>query len=106
VGGHEGVGRIIAFGPSSASTAQSDLALNTLVGIRFLASVCHACEYCVSGREQHCTRSRNHLHHIDGSFQEYAVLDRDYLTLLPQDIDPKVVGPVLCAGLTTFKVCG
>jgi alcohol dehydrogenase, propanol-preferring len=108
VGGHEGVGRIIAFGPSASSVAATtqDLQLNTLVGIRFLASVCHACEYCLSGREQHCVSSRNHLHHIDGSFQEYTVLDRAYLTVLPQDVDPRVIGPVLCAGLTTFKVRG
>lgn len=46
----------------------------------------------------------NHLHHRDGSFQEYIVLDCAYLTVLPADVDVKVVGPVLCAGLTAFKV--
>lgn len=48
--------------------------------------------------------STNHLHHEDGSFQQYIALDADYLTLLPDDIDPKVMGPVLCAGLTAYKV--
>jgi D-arabinose 1-dehydrogenase-like Zn-dependent alcohol dehydrogenase len=45
------------------------------------------------------------LHHEDGSFQQYIALDADYLTLLPDDVDPKVMGPVLCAGLTAYKVC-
>ena len=31
------------------------------------------------------------------------MLDTKYLTVLPQDIDPKVVGPVLCAGVTAYK---
>ena len=48
-------------------------------------------------------KSTNHLHHEDGSFQEYIALDADYLTILPDDIDPSVMGPVLCAGLTAYK---
>jgi D-arabinose 1-dehydrogenase-like Zn-dependent alcohol dehydrogenase len=35
----------------------------------------------------------------------YIALDADYLTILPDDIDPKVIGPVLCAGVTAYKVC-
>ncbi|KAK4941061.1 hypothetical protein LTR10_018982 [Elasticomyces elasticus] len=101
VGGHEGVGRIVAFGPNLSPT--KDLQLGTLVGIRFASRVCHECEYCVSGREQHCTNSTNHLHHEDGSFQQYCVLDTKYLTTLPQDIEPTVVGPALCAGVTAYK---
>lgn len=78
--------------------------MGALVGIRFPAAVCHECEFCKSGREQHCGKMINHLHHRDGSFQEYCVLDRSYLTVLPAGIDPKVVGPALCAGLTAYKV--
>jgi D-arabinose 1-dehydrogenase-like Zn-dependent alcohol dehydrogenase len=44
------------------------------------------------------------LHHEDGSFQEYIALDADYLTVLPDDVDPMIMGPVLCAGLTAYKV--
>lgn len=46
----------------------------------------------------------NHLHHEDGCFQEYIALDADYLTVLPEDVDERVMGPVLCAGLTAYKV--
>jgi D-arabinose 1-dehydrogenase-like Zn-dependent alcohol dehydrogenase len=102
VGGHEGVGRIVKLGPNLK--ASPDLDVGTLVGIRFASRVCHECEYCTSGREQHCQNASNHLHHEDGSFQQYCVLDTKYLTTLPQDIDPKVVGPALCAGVTAYKV--
>jgi len=101
VGGHEGVGRVVAFGPNLSPS--KDLELGTLVGIRFASRVCHQCEYCRSGRDQHCANSTNHLHHEDGSFQQYCVLDTKYLTRLPQDIDPIVVGPALCAGVTAYK---
>lgn len=33
----------------------------------------------------------------------YIALDADYLTILPDDIDPQVIGPVLCAGVTAYK---
>lgn len=104
VGGHEGIGRLIGIGPESSSSRSAKVKIGDLVGIRFLARVCHECEFCTSHREQHCAKATNHLHHEDGSFQEYCVLDRDYLTALPEGIDRVVVGPVLCAGVTAYKV--
>jgi D-arabinose 1-dehydrogenase-like Zn-dependent alcohol dehydrogenase len=46
----------------------------------------------------------NHLHHEDGSFQEYIALDGDNLTVLPPDVNPAEIGPILCAGITAYKV--
>lgn len=100
VGGHEGVGRIIALGPG----CDEDIKIGSFVGIRFASRVCRRCEFCLAGTEQYCVKSTNHLHHEDGSFQEYIALDAGYLTLLPDDIDPAIMGPVLCAGLTSYKV--
>lgn len=100
VGGHEGVGRVVALGPD----CKEDLKIGQIVGIRFLSRVCRRCEHCLAGKEQHCQRSTNHLHHEDGSFQQYVALDGDYLTILPDDVPLELVGPVLCAGLTAYKV--
>lgn len=100
VGGHEGVGRIVALGPD----CKDDLHIGQVVGIRFGSRVCRRCEYCLAGKEQHCLRSTNHLHHEDGSFQQYVALDGDYLTILPDDVPLQLIGPVLCAGLTAYKV--
>lgn len=100
IGGHEGIGRIIALG----SGCSDDVKIGSFVGIRFASRICRRCEFCLAGKEQHCTKSTNHLHHEDGSFQEYISLDAGYLTILPDDIDPVVMGPVLCAGLTAYKV--
>jgi propanol-preferring alcohol dehydrogenase len=99
VGGHEGVGRIIALGPEAGGLIKAGL----LVGIRLLSRVCHECDYCLAGHEQYCVNSTNHLHHEDGSFQEYCVLDAKYLAVLPEDVDPSIQGPVLCAGVTAYN---
>jgi propanol-preferring alcohol dehydrogenase len=99
VGGHEGVGRIIALGPQ----VKEPVKIGLLVGIRFLSRVCHECNYCLAGQEQYCATSTNHLHHEDGSFQQYCVLDANYLAVLPEDVDPSIQGPVLCAGVTAYK---
>ncbi|KAJ5173116.1 Polyketide synthase enoylreductase [Penicillium capsulatum] len=101
IGGHEGIGEIVALGPDLAKG--SGLKLGGLVGIRFSSRICRRCDFCLAGTEQYCVQSTNHLHHEDGSFQEYIALDADYLTVLPDDVDPRVMGPVLCAGLTAYK---
>lgn len=102
IGGHEGIGRILTLGPDI--THSTGLKVGGLVGIRFASRICRRCEFCLAGTEQYCVRATNHLHHEDGSFQEYIALDADYLTVLPDDVDPVVMGPVLCAGLTAYKV--
>ena len=87
IGGHEGVGRIIAL----SLEAKGPIRTGLLGGILFLSRVCHECDY------------NNHLHHQNGSFQEYCVLDAKYLAVLPDDVDPSIQEPVLCAGVTAYK---
>ncbi|KAK4989722.1 hypothetical protein LTR50_003047 [Elasticomyces elasticus] len=103
IGGHEGIGRIVSLGPNLPSESEPEIRIGSLVGIRFASRICRRCEFCLGGREQYCQRQTNHLHHEDGAFQEYICLDAGYLTILPQDVDPVVMGPVLCAGLTAYK---
>ncbi|KAF2084854.1 putative alcohol dehydrogenase [Saccharata proteae CBS 121410] len=99
IGGHECVGRVVAIGPNT----KPGIGIGQLVGIRFSSRICRRCQFCLAEKEQHCVKSTNHLHHEPGSFQEYIALDADYLTILPADVDPVVIGPVLCAGLTAYK---
>ncbi|KAL6234745.1 hypothetical protein BDW75DRAFT_230934 [Aspergillus navahoensis] len=100
IGGHEGLGRIVALGPDCGS----DLKLDTLVRIRWASRVCRQCEYCLVGTEQYCLKGTNYLHHEGRSFLKYLALDADCLTILPHDVDPKVIALVLCAGITAYKV--
>ena len=89
---------------SDIASSDPHVRVGALVGIRFSSRVCHRCEYCLAGTEQYCPSATNHLHHEDGSFQQYCVLDATYLTLLPDDVDPVTAGPALCAGVTSYRV--
>lgn len=48
VGGHEGVGRIVALGPHAKS---STFPIGTRVGVKWVASCCLHCEACLDGRD-------------------------------------------------------
>jgi alcohol dehydrogenase, propanol-preferring len=48
VGGHEGVGRIIAVGPHSKS---SIFPIGQRVGVKWIANCCLHCEACLDGRD-------------------------------------------------------
>ena len=107
IGGHEGVGRIVALG-TGLPERDPAIHLGALVGVRFSSRICRRCEYCLAGTEQYCQgvgdfKPTNHLHHEDGAFQEYVCLDAGYLTLLPPNADPVLTAPTLCAGLTAYK---
>ncbi len=41
----------------------------------------------------------------DGGYAEYVTLRSEAITLVPEDMDPAEVAPLLCAGITTFSKC-
>lgn len=48
VGGHEGIGRIVAMGPHSESKT---FQIGTRVGVKWVANTCLHCEACLDGRD-------------------------------------------------------
>ncbi len=40
---------------------------------------------------------------MNGSFAEYAVADAGYLGRIPANLSSTQAGPILCAGVTTYK---
>ena len=38
----------------------------------------------------------------DGGYAEYATLDATAVTKIPEEIDPALAAPLLCAGVTVF----
>ncbi|KAB5533491.1 alcohol dehydrogenase [Coniochaeta sp. 2T2.1] len=98
--GHEGVGRISAIGSSVSPTIK----IGQLVGVGWLRDACGACRNCVSGEgESRCVHRTFSGVHVPGTFCEYAVVPERYLTLLPEDLEPEVMAPIMCAGVTAYK---
>ncbi|KAJ9500703.1 hypothetical protein H2202_003919 [Exophiala xenobiotica] len=75
IGGHEGVGEIVAFGPEADQI--SGLKLGSRVGIKWMA---YACCNCI-----------------------YAIAPAHYVTPIPDGVASDVAAPLLCAGLTVYS---
>ncbi len=94
VPGHEIVGRIRAVGAGVAN-----LRPGQRVGIPWLGWTCGICRFCLAGRENLCESARCTGYQINGGFAEYTVADARYCFPLPDNEDPSLLAPLLCAGL-------
>ncbi|KAF7359011.1 Mannitol-1-phosphate dehydrogenase [Mycena sanguinolenta] len=116
VGGHEGIGHIVAIGEH---TVNSPVKIGDRVGIKWLAKSCLNCEMCRTGFDacepsqyfeifislhaSGCNLRLSHGHKVDGSFADYALSYVDYCTPIPESLDSAAATPLLCAGLTVYK---
>ncbi|EGN96485.1 hypothetical protein SERLA73DRAFT_186238 [Serpula lacrymans var. lacrymans S7.3] len=100
VGGHEGVGHIVAIGEH---TVEAAVKVGDRVGLKWLAKTCLKCEFCRLTNESSCPTRTVHGFTFDGTFCEYAVAWVDYVTSIPKSIDSATATAILCAGLTVFK---
>ena len=96
--GHEGAGIVAALGPGVKHLKEGDR-----VGIAWLGSACGHCEFCLSGWETLCLQQKNSGYSVNGSFAQYAIADADYLGRIPDRLSFTAAGPILCAGVTTYK---
>ncbi|CEJ90066.1 hypothetical protein VHEMI05874 [[Torrubiella] hemipterigena] len=98
VGGHEGVGVVVAQGNLTDAVKIGDR-----VGIKWLNGTCLRCSFCLSGNEPLCEEALLSGYSVDGTFQQYCTAKASHLTLLPEDCDPAAIAPILCAGVTVYK---
>ncbi|WP_245650266.1 zinc-dependent alcohol dehydrogenase family protein [Millisia brevis] len=98
VPGHQIVGEVIATGADVTGYDIGDR-----VGIAWLRHTCGMCEYCRSGRENLCPRTRFTGWDEDGGCAQYAVVDAGYAYRLPADVDPFAIAPLLCAGIIGYR---
>ena len=96
--GHEGAGVVAALGPGVKHLKEGDR-----VGIAWLGSACGHCDFCLSGWETLCFQQKNSGYSVNGSFAQYALADAAYLGRIPKTLSFTAAGPILCAGVTTYK---
>ena len=96
--GHEGAGVVVALGAGVTHLQEGDR-----VGIAWLHSACGHCTFCWSGWETLCLEQKNSGYSVNGSFAQYAVAQADYLGRIPENLSFTDAGPILCAGVTTYK---
>lgn len=96
--GHEGLGEVVKVGEGVTRIKVGDL-----VGSPWLHEACGCCEYCVTGWETLCPEQTNTGYSVNGGFSEFMLAPADYVAHIPAGLDPYMVAPILCAGVTTYK---
>jgi alcohol dehydrogenase, propanol-preferring len=98
VPGHEIAGRVDAVGEGVTAFAAGDQ-----VGVGWHGGHCFVCGPCRRGQFINCEKARITGVTHDGGYAEYAAVPAESLARLPAGIAAAEVGPLLCAGVTTFN---
>jgi alcohol dehydrogenase (NADP+) len=105
VPGHEIAGVVTAVG-----SAVEKLSVGDRVGVGCLVDSCEACEYCLAGEEQFCTKGAvltyNGRDYDDeptyGGYSQQIVVKDRFVVAIPDSIELEYAAPLMCAGITTY----
>lgn len=98
VPGHEIAGVIDALGEDTG-----EWKVGQRVGIGWHGGHCRICESCRRGDFMTCIRLQTPGISYDGGYAEYLIAPIEALALVPSELSPIEVGPLMCAGITTFN---
>lgn len=107
VPGHEIVGRVIDVGAQVTAHKVGDY-----VAVGCMVDSCKACDSCHQGEEQLCrngmTLTYNSPDRItqemtQGGYSRHIVVRDDFVLRVPDGLELSHVGPLLCAGITTYS---
>jgi len=97
VPGHEVVGRIVALGSEARG-----LKVGQRVGVGWACGSCLHCEQCLSGNQNLCPESMTTILGHRGGFADRVRAQWPWAIPIPDDLDAKEAGPLLCGGVTVF----
>ncbi|WP_160151958.1 NAD(P)-dependent alcohol dehydrogenase [Microbulbifer sp. ALW1] len=98
VPGHEVVGRIEALG-----AGVTHLQAGQRVGLGWHAGYCGHCGECDNGHQNLCASAQPTIIGHHGGFADKVRASADSVVPIPDGLDPKVVGPLFCAGITVYN---
>jgi alcohol dehydrogenase (NADP+) len=107
VPGHEIVGRVVKVGDEVTKFRVDDLA-----GVGCFVDSCRKCPQCKAGQEQYCEEGMNPTYNgyerdgktpTYGGYSTQIVVDEDYTLKVSPKLPLEGVGPLLCAGITTYS---
>lgn len=96
VPGHEVVGTVDAVG-----VGVTGWTVGERVGVGFVGGPCHQCEPCRRGDFVNCADQPLTGTSVDGGYAEVVYARASGLVRVPEQIDPLLAAPLLCAGITT-----
>ena len=98
VPGHEAVGLVDAIGEGV-----SEWRVGQRVGLGWYGGHCGKCEPCRRGDHVACQNLRIPGVSYDGGYSDYLIAPEIALAAVPDSLSGAEVGPLLCAGITTFN---
>jgi alcohol dehydrogenase, propanol-preferring len=100
VPGHEVVGTIEELNDGKATDSPK---VGDRVGVQPLWSTCGTCDFCVTGREELCTRKNSTGETVDGGFAEYMLADIAHVYKVPNNLKSDEAAPLFCPGVTAYS---
>lgn len=107
VPGHEIVGRVTKVGKDVTNFKVGDLA-----GVGVFVDSCRVCENCKDDLQQYCEQGMSGTYNgyerdgktpTYGGYSSQIVVDENYTLHVADHLDLTRVGPLLCAGITTYS---
>jgi alcohol/geraniol dehydrogenase (NADP+) len=98
VPGHEAVGEITALGEGVRG-----LKIGQSVGVGWNAVSCMHCSQCISGNHHLCSENVATIIGHNGGFAEHLRAHWLWVFPLPEKLDARLTGPLMCGGITVFS---
>ena len=109
VPGHEVVGTVTEIGEGVTKVKVGDI-----VGVGCIIDSCQECDYCEADEENYCqgekgaTMTYNGTMVPDGNntyggYSSDLIAREEFILKVPDKIDPKYAGPIMCAGITVYS---
>ena len=98
VPGHEVVGRVAAIGEDVTKVK-----VGQRVGLGWFSHSCMNCEWCMSGNHNLCQSVEQTIVGRYGGFADKVRAHQEWISPLPEGIDPAKAGPLFCGGITVFN---
>ncbi len=98
VPGHEIVGKVVAAGRDVKNLKPDDL-----VGLGWNSASCMHCDQCMDGSHHLCDTVEGTIIGRHGGFSDYVRSHWSWAIPLPEGINMKKAGPLLCGGITVFN---
>ncbi len=97
VPGHEVIGTVEETGAGVEVHEVGDR-----VGLGWQCGACHACEYCLRGDQNLCSKNRATARSF-GGFADLVLAEAPLVVPVPDGLDAARTAPLLCGGVTTYS---
>lgn len=100
VGGHEGVGKVVAVG---GHVPAAKVKVGDRVGVGWSSASCMHCDQCMRGNQVLCPSAEGTIVGRHGAFADKVRCHWAWAIEVPDGVDPASAGPLFCGGITVFN---